>query len=172
MKAISINHVSVHADDLAISVDFYERVLGLERIATPVFAFPVQWMRVGDQQLHLFVREDTPAPAFHHIGFNVDDFEALWHAAKREGLTDTSAFFSSMYELPDGSVQMYIRDPAGNLLEIDCPNVDALSAGLREHLVLLSDTVEQTRESLRATLYLRPSGNGVPVGSGGEAHAT
>ena len=35
------------------------------------------WLEVGDQQLHLFQR-DTPAPEFHHIGLDVDDFEAAY----------------------------------------------------------------------------------------------
>jgi hypothetical protein len=55
-----LDHVSVHADDLDESVAFYEQLFGL-----------------GNQQLHLFLRPDTSAPRFHHVGPNVDDFEAV-----------------------------------------------------------------------------------------------
>jgi YD repeat-containing protein len=154
MSASSINHVSVHANDLDESVKFYEDVLGLERVATPNFAFPVQWMRLGGQQLHLFVREHVDAPTFHHVGLNVDDFEALFWRARKEGLNDESAFFSGMYELPDGAVQMYLRDPAGNLVEIDWPDSTTLDARIRNELVPLSSTVPQTSESMTATLFL------------------
>src|SRR6187455_2439899 len=39
-----INHVSVNARDLEESVDFYVDLLGAERIATPNFGLPVQWL--------------------------------------------------------------------------------------------------------------------------------
>jgi hypothetical protein len=48
-------------------------------------------------------------PLFHHVGLNVDDFDAVYWRAHEQRLRDDSAFFSGMYELPDGSVQMYLR---------------------------------------------------------------
>ncbi|MEA2272483.1 MAG: hypothetical protein QOI98_1191 [Solirubrobacteraceae bacterium] len=154
MPATSINHVSVHADDLDTSVAFYEQLFGMRRIPTPTFAFPVQWLRLGDQQLHLFVRPDARAPTFHHIGLNVDDFEAVYWRLREQGLHDRSTFFSGMYELPDGAVQMYVRDPADNLIEIDWPDARTLDARVRADVVALSATVPQTAEALTATLYL------------------
>ena len=35
-------------------------------------------------------------------------------------------YFSKIYELPDGAVQMYLRDPAGNMVEVNCPDVTRL----------------------------------------------
>lgn len=154
MTASSINHVSVSANDLDESIQFYEDVLGMHRVATPNFAFPVQWMRLGGQQLHLFVRENVDPPAFHHVGLNVDDFEGLFWRARKEGLNDDSAFFSGMYELPDGAVQMYLRDPAGNLIEIDWPDSSTLDARIRAELLPLASTVTQSGDALNATLYL------------------
>ena len=55
-----INHVSINARDLQESVDFYVELLGAEPIATPNFGFPVQWLALGDTQLHIFDRADTP----------------------------------------------------------------------------------------------------------------
>src|SRR5258705_11244914 len=100
MAATSINHVSVHANDLDESAAFYERLFGMRRIPSPTFAFPVQWLRLGDQQLHLFVRPGASAPTFHHIGLNVDDFQAVFDRAREEGLRHESPFFSATYELP------------------------------------------------------------------------
>jgi catechol 2,3-dioxygenase-like lactoylglutathione lyase family enzyme len=154
VTATSINHVSVHAEDLDESVAFYEHVLGLQRIATPTFGFPVQWMRLGCQQLHLFVRSSARAPRFHHVGLNVDDFEAVYWRAREQQLHDDSAFLSGMYELPDGSVQMYLRDPADNLVEIDWPDADALDPRIREAVIPLSATVPQSGDAVSATLYL------------------
>jgi YD repeat-containing protein len=161
MTATSINHVSVHAHDLDESVTFYEDLFGMRRIPTPNFAFPVQWLRLGTQQLHLVVRPGVEAPRFHHIALNVDDFAAVYWTARERKLHDESAFFSKMYELPDGAVQMYVRDPADNLVEIDWPDARTLDARIREDLILLSATAPQTGDALIATLYLERRDRGV-----------
>jgi YD repeat-containing protein len=153
MRATGFNHVSIHADDLERSARFYEDVFGLERIPTYNFAFPVQYFRLGDLQLHIFER-DAPAPAFHHIAINVDDFEQAYERAKELGILERESFFEDLYELPDGSVQMYIRDPAGNLVEIDWPDVSTLDRSRLPELKRLDESVPQTGDALRATLYL------------------
>jgi hypothetical protein len=48
---------------------------------------------------------------------------------------------------------MYLRDPAGNLVELDWPDVTTLDRSVLPELRKLADTVEQTPEGLRATLY-------------------
>jgi catechol 2,3-dioxygenase-like lactoylglutathione lyase family enzyme len=153
VRATGFNHVSIHADDLEESVRFYVEVLGMERIPTYNFAFPVQYLRLGDLQLHIFER-DSPAPAFHHIGINVDQFEDAYERAKELSIQERESFFEDMYELPDGSVQMYVRDPAGNLIELDWPDVTTLDRSRLPELKRLSDSVPQTGDALRATLYL------------------
>jgi catechol 2,3-dioxygenase-like lactoylglutathione lyase family enzyme len=152
MRITRLNHVSIHAVDLAESVRFYTEVLGMEEIDTYTFAFPVQYLALGEQQLHIFERR-TEAPQFHHIGLDVDRFEEAYLKAKELELHDDTAFFSDIYELPDGSVQMYLRDPAGNLVELDWPDVTTLDRSVLPELRKLADTVEQTPEGLRATLY-------------------
>jgi len=153
-RTTSFNHISISARNLEESVRFYTDFFGMEKIPTYNFAFPVQYLRVGDLQLHLFQRE-TPAPEFHHFGLNVDNFEHFYLKAKELDIQDNSAFFSDIYELPDGTVQMYIRDPAGNLVEIDWPDVTTLDRSIITDIKKLGDTVPQTGEALRATLYLK-----------------
>jgi YD repeat-containing protein len=165
VRATGINHVSVSANDIEESARFYTEVFGLEEIPTPNFAFPVRWMRLGDLQLHLFER-DTEAPTFHHIGINVDDFEAAYKKAAELGIHDADAFFSDIYELPDGSVQMYVRDPAGNLIEIDWPDVGSLDRSALPAFKKLDDDVPQTGDALRATLFLEPRERRAAAGKG------
>jgi YD repeat-containing protein len=157
MRATGFNHVSIHARDLGESTRFYIEVFGMEKIPTYNFAFPVQYLRLGDLQLHLFERE-TDAPAYHHIGINVDDFEETYLRAKELGILERDSFFEDMYELPDGTVQMYLRDPAGNLIEIDWPDVSTLDRSVFPDLKKLDDSVPQTGDALRATLYLERAG--------------
>jgi catechol 2,3-dioxygenase-like lactoylglutathione lyase family enzyme len=67
VRATGFSHVNISARNLEESVRFYTEVFGTEKIPTYNFAFPVQYLRLRDLQLHLFER-DTPAPEFHHIG--------------------------------------------------------------------------------------------------------
>jgi lactoylglutathione lyase len=74
--------------------------------------------------------------------------------ARELGILERDSFFEDIYELPDGSVQMYLRDPAGNLIEIDWPHVTTLDCSLLLELKRLADLVPQTGDAPRATLYL------------------
>ena len=155
MAATGLNHVSVHAIDMEESLRFYTEVLGLERIPSPNFAFPVEWMRCGDLQVHLFQREEgTQAPPYHHFGLTIDDFEGVYQRTRALGVQDPVPFFSHVYELPDGSVQMYVRDPSGNLIELDYPYADRIDRSVVTDIRKLDDDVPQTGEALQATLFL------------------
>ncbi len=151
MRATGINHVSISAADLEVSTRFYETIFGMERIATPVFETPVQWLRVGDLQLHLFLDEDGTAPARHHIGLTVDDFAAAYDAIASFA---SAEWGSELVELPSGQVQLYFRDPAGNLIELNWPDASTLERSRYPELRRLSEVVPQTTESRRAVLYL------------------
>lgn len=151
MRATAINHVSIAAVDLEESTRFYETVFGMERIATPIFATPVQWLRVGELQLHLFLDENGTAPVRHHLGLTIDDFAAAYDAISDFASTEWGA---ELVELPSGQVQLYFRDPAGNLIELNWPDVETLDRSRYPTLRRLSDVVEQSPESERAVLYL------------------
>ncbi len=153
MRATRLNHVSIHAYDMEESLRFYTELFGMQRLPSPDFGHPVEWLRLGEQQLHLFKRE-TPAPEFHHIALDVDDFEAAYLAAKKRGIGDRETWAPDVRELPDGAVQMYLRDPAGNLVEIDWPDVSTLDRSVVTDLRKLSDDVEQSREAEQASLYV------------------
>jgi YD repeat-containing protein len=150
--ATRINHVSVQAVDLDESARFYEEVFGMERLPTARFRGPVLWLRLGDQQLHLF-QSAGEAPRFHHFALDVDDFEGVYLRAKELGLLDSETHGAAVREHPAGWVQMYIRDPAGNLVEIDWPDAASLDRGLITDIRRLDDDVPQTGESATASLY-------------------
>ena len=100
MRATGINHVSISARDLEESTRFYEEVFGMERIATPIFDTPVQWLRVGDLQLHLFLDEHGTRPRRHHLGLTIDDFEAAYEAIRERTVGRVGRANSS--SLPSG----------------------------------------------------------------------
>ena len=142
--------MSISAADLEESTRFYEEVFGMERIRTPKFADPVQWLKVGDLQLHLFLDPGTP-PARHHLGFTIDDFDAAYEAVKARA---SGEFGWQIVELPSRQVQLYFRDPAGNLIELNWPDADTLDRSRYPELQRLADHIAQPPEALGAVLYL------------------
>src|SRR6266516_1115882 len=153
VRATRINHVSISATDLEESTRFYEGLFGMERLPTAKFSQPVQWLRLGDQQLHLFERKGTEAPSYHHLGLDVDDFDAVYLKAKELGLLDRGTWDHPLRVHPSGWVQMYIRDPAGNLVEIDWPDASTLDPALAAELHPLEADAPQTGDAADATLY-------------------
>jgi catechol 2,3-dioxygenase-like lactoylglutathione lyase family enzyme len=153
MSAASrINHVSVNAKDLAASVDFYVDVFAAERLATPNFGLPVQWLGIGESQLHLFEVDVDPL-SHHHFAVTVAELEPVYRRAEARGAFDFEAFGNHLIELPGDMVQTYLRDPAGNLVEIDTPGAGRLPEELRSQLKRLEDIRPQTAENMSARLY-------------------
>jgi catechol 2,3-dioxygenase-like lactoylglutathione lyase family enzyme len=157
MVHTELNHVSVVARDLERSTRFYGDLFDFEAIPTPNFDFEAQWLEMGDgRQLHLFDLE-SDIPKYHHFGVTVADLEAVYYEAKDRGiLTDFSDAEDSyqLYSLPDGAVQMYVEDPAGNVIEVNWPDVESLSGEIQEEIIDRGDLVPQTDEAAEASLHL------------------
>jgi catechol 2,3-dioxygenase-like lactoylglutathione lyase family enzyme len=152
VRAIRINHVSISAPDLEASIRFYTEVFGMERVPAPKFPDQVvAWLRLGEQQLHLFQREG--APQYHHFALDVDDFEAAYLKMRELEITDQATFLSAIRELPGGEAQMYLRDPGGNLVEVTWPDVSSLDRSVVTDIVRLEDVVPQDAEGHAARLY-------------------
>jgi catechol 2,3-dioxygenase-like lactoylglutathione lyase family enzyme len=148
-----INHVSVNARNLQMSVEFYVELLGAELIATPNFGLPVQWLALGETQLHLFERTLDPT-SHHHFGITVDDLEPAYRVAERRDAFDRTSFGNHLVLLPGDVVQLYLRDPAGNLIELDQSGADRLPDDIRARLKHLSDFNPQDDENLRGRLFV------------------
>ncbi|WP_226004993.1 VOC family protein [Natrinema salinisoli] len=156
MAATGFNHVTVYGDDVTELVDFYTRVFDLERVQAPNLGVPAAWLRCGDGQLHI-VRRDTDAPRYHHFALTVDDFEAVYRLARADDLFDEHLAPDDglpIFELPDGSVQMYLRDPAGNLIEVDWPTAATLDNAVTDQIVDRSDEHPQSEAQAQAELFV------------------
>jgi catechol 2,3-dioxygenase-like lactoylglutathione lyase family enzyme len=151
MRATRFTHASVHADDLKESVRFYVDVLGMRRVPSPDFPdMEVEWLEFGHTQLHVFKR-DVPAPDFHHVGVDVDDFEAAFRIACERELFDGGR--PRVRELTGGALQMYLRDPAGNLVEVNWPDSATIDRSVVTRITAIADERPQSEEALRASLY-------------------
>jgi catechol 2,3-dioxygenase-like lactoylglutathione lyase family enzyme len=158
VRVAQLNHVSVIARDMQESLRFYVDELGLELLPTPNFGFPVAWLRAGDCQVHLFQRPGEP-PSHAHFALQIDEFMPVYRRMKEIGALDSTSFGNVMFELPDGGVQLYVRDPAGNLVELDHPDASSIPRDEIPEYKRLADVHPQEGDALRATLYLRASGS-------------
>jgi catechol 2,3-dioxygenase-like lactoylglutathione lyase family enzyme len=153
MSAVSrINHVSVNAKDLTASIEFYVDVFEAEVLPSPNFGFPVQWLGIGESQLHLF-EAGVDARSQHHFALTVTDLEPVYRRAEARGAFDSTAFGNHLVELPGDMAQTYLRDPSGNLIELDTPGASRLPESLRSQLRRLQDARPQSPENMSARLY-------------------
>lgn len=134
-KAIFINHATLVVNDLERARAFYEQELGLEPLPTFNLDFPAQFYRVNDQQ-QLHITEWPDQYSFRgHVCFQVDDFNTVFRRMRELGAIDVTPW-GRVRRLPDGAMQMFVRDPAGNLLEISChPGVPVDEAIFADELV-------------------------------------
>jgi catechol 2,3-dioxygenase-like lactoylglutathione lyase family enzyme len=115
-----INHVTLIVGNLEEACRFYEEEFGLEPLPAFKFDYPAQFYRLNDdQQLHLTEWKDDYSFRG-HVCFQVNDFDGVFRRMKEQGRIDVKPW-GRVRRLPDGAMQMFVRDPAGNLLEISAP---------------------------------------------------
>jgi lactoylglutathione lyase len=103
VRALGVNHVAFEVLDLDEALAWYERYFDFEvrgRRGT------MAWIDLGDQFLALSQSPAAAADRDRHVGFVVDDKEALREALIADGVPVSRA----------GALR--IRDPSGNQLEI------------------------------------------------------
>ncbi|WP_144605787.1 VOC family protein [Algoriphagus algorifonticola] len=116
-KAIQINHVALVVSNLEEACEFYEHELGLEPIPAFLFDYPTAFFKINeDQQLHLTEWEDVFSFRG-HICLQVDDINTIFWRMKELGIIDIKPW-GNVRQLPDGPIQMFVRDPSGNLIEL------------------------------------------------------
>jgi catechol 2,3-dioxygenase-like lactoylglutathione lyase family enzyme len=126
-----IQHVNVNVDDLEAAVAFYRDIVGLPLDPTPDQGFRSQFFRINArQQIHMNEIED--ARQFRgHFCLEVPDFMGVFERAKAAGAIDLEPW-GRVRQLPGGKMQMFLRDPAGNLVEIGSQAGAAIDPALFE----------------------------------------
>ena len=151
MAAMGINHVTIVACDLDESERFYVELVGAERVDTPNLGTPVRWLRVGDVQIHL-LQNGSRGGGAGHFGITVDEIVSVYERARALGAFDSTVNGHYFWELPDGVVQLYVRDPSGNLVEVNARVTGSLPESVRPNLRSWVAALPQSEENLRARL--------------------
>lgn len=112
-----MQHVNIMVDDLETGVAFYHDVVGVELDETPDLGFPAQFFKFENgTQIHMNEIKDVH-PFRSHFCIVVNDFNDVFKRMKAHGVIDIEAW-GKVRQLPNGAMQMFARDPSGNLLEI------------------------------------------------------
>ena len=158
VKALKINHVALIVKDLEAACIFYEKELGLEPLPAFLFDYPTAFFKFNDQQqLHLTEWED--AHSFRgHICVQVDDINTLFFRMKALGIIDIQPW-GKVRRLPDGAIQIFVRDPSGNLVELSSDPEDPIDLKIFEDELYQEGIYVSGRNDFRgykskdATLY-------------------
>jgi catechol 2,3-dioxygenase-like lactoylglutathione lyase family enzyme len=113
LQVTHIDHVSVLITDVQRSRRFYGEVLGLKEIAKPrTFDFVVLWFDLGNQHLHLLLKDRPDARSPRHFALRVADV-----AAARTYFGELGIRPEETTPIP-GADRFFIHDPDGNRIEI------------------------------------------------------
>jgi glyoxylase I family protein len=115
VRPLAVHHVSINVDDVDAALRFYSEVLGLRpRDDRPGFGSGGAWLDAGPQQVHL--NEGRPPPELgQHFALLVDDLDATVEELRQRGVDVSDP-------VPIGpSRQAFLRDPAGNVIELHQP---------------------------------------------------
>jgi len=153
-EAAILTHVTVHSSDIDESVKFYGDVFGLESLPTPNFGVPCAWLALGNyQQLHLG-DVGYGEGLGHHFGLSLpaDKFVQVYLEARERDILD-GGFGTKVRRHPAGWIQMWVRDPSGNLVEVDCRDAQPHHEQQITDLTRFEDTLPQAGDQLTASLY-------------------
>ena len=120
---LTLDHVGIQAVDLERSAAFYTRVLGLKEVPSPFPRTAARWFDLGDgRRLHIVAggRADAAHNKWDHFALSCQDIAQVeadldrlhvrWAGMGGARVTDTR---------PDGTKQIFIRDPDGYSIEIN-----------------------------------------------------
>jgi catechol 2,3-dioxygenase-like lactoylglutathione lyase family enzyme len=113
LPILQIDHCSLIITDVARSRRFYRDLLGLPEIHKPrTFDFTVLWFDLGNQHLHLLLKDKPDTISPRHVALRVADAAAARRYFQTHGVATHETT-----PIP-GAERFFIDDPDGNRLEI------------------------------------------------------
>ena len=131
MKTSRLHHVTVMSRNLDQSTVFYTEVLGLERVPRPSLSRSGSWLTRNGFMVHIIVNPDgtfrsrkTIEHDDVHFALRVENFEAAIKHLTDAGFYETDDEDDPQRMVvkrssPVGFPQIYVRDPDGDIIEIN-----------------------------------------------------
>ncbi len=113
LEIAKIDHCSVLITDVERSRHFYRDILGLQEIHRPrTFNFIALWFDLGDQHIHLLLKDKPDSISPRHFALRVRNV-----AQAREYFRAHGIAAEETTPIP-GADRFFIHDPDGNRIEI------------------------------------------------------
>jgi catechol 2,3-dioxygenase-like lactoylglutathione lyase family enzyme len=113
LQVTQLDHCSVLITDVERSRRFYRDVLGLKEIHKPrTFDFMVVWFDLGNQHIHLLLKDHADTISPRHFALRVADAAAARTHFRERGIPTEETT-----PIP-GADRFFIADPDGNRIEI------------------------------------------------------
>ena len=115
---VKLHHVNVTVPAALeeAAKNFYGNLLGLEQIEKPdgPRKYIGAWYQLGESQLHLSIeKEPRNQDSNRHVCYSVSDVAGALNTLRAAGIEVISE-----EQLLNGGARFFVRDPAGNLIEI------------------------------------------------------
>jgi catechol 2,3-dioxygenase-like lactoylglutathione lyase family enzyme len=113
LQISQIDHCSVIITDIERSRAFYRDLLGLQEINKPrTFDFVVLWFELGNQQVHLLLKDRPDSVSPRHFALRVEDAGTARAYFRARGIA-----VHETTPIP-GADRFFIADPDGNCIEV------------------------------------------------------
>jgi catechol 2,3-dioxygenase-like lactoylglutathione lyase family enzyme len=120
---VKLNHIAVYVEDLAVSTQFYENLIGLKKIEEPFKDGLHTWFALGASQLHLIQGdwEEVTINKNNHLCFGLEDMDAFIERLKAQQIAyeDWPGKANTITTRVDGVRQVYFKDPNGYWIEVN-----------------------------------------------------
>jgi catechol 2,3-dioxygenase-like lactoylglutathione lyase family enzyme len=117
IKHRGLRHLALNVKDVALAVNFYQRVFGMSIVWQPDMDNAYLSSGCDNLAVHRGATGDRSAQSLDHLGFivpTIAELEAGYQWAQENRLEITRP----LRRHRDGSVSYYIRDPDGNVIQI------------------------------------------------------
>jgi len=109
----SVHHNSVITAKPDEARAFYSGILGLTEVKYPsTFPNPVIWFELGDQQIHVMIKDEPDTISPRHVALQVEDAVKARIELEAKGVK-----IDETVPIP-GADRFYINDPDGNMIEL------------------------------------------------------
>lgn len=116
---IGVDHVSLIVADTQESVEFYQKILGLECLSRPDLGFPGAWLSLGQNQTLHLLEVNNPYKAVqrpehggrdNHFALRVQEFERYEQSLIENGIAYTKS--------KSGRKALFFKDLDKNVIEL------------------------------------------------------
>ena len=127
MQEFQFNHIALAVKDVDESIEFYQKVFGLNEIKNTASTSKTRWLSLNQgKELHLIPRPEATIQIVKEVHFalstqRMNEF-VLHLSALKIAYVDWLGNLNTIHTRDDGIKQVYFQDPNGYWIEVNNAN--------------------------------------------------